>query len=258
MDKSLLLRATVTGVDALLCLNGMVLCKLRCGQEIRLPVHEFIQSGENRIQLLALGFALVDFKVQVCVELQKDRGITALVQPQVLYEFSKTIRRGECLEKNRLIDVCVDLPVSFPRWRYLDVMQSCSASDDTQKIRGFLLNLLNLLQAKNLAALQPFFSVRNREIAAAYGLEMQEVHSSFQAHLHKLSSQATLLDSVWNPVTWRLHPVCEPGEETGPAIYAVLNAQYEPLLQFQMSDNSSTFQWPMHVGVLGGEVFVLR
>lgn len=258
MDKSLLLRAVVTSVDALLCLNGMVLSKLLSGQEVRMPVHEFIQSGENRIQVLALGIPFAHCSARVCVELQKDRGSTVVVQPQVLYEFSATMQRGERLEKNRLIDVCVDLPVSFPRWRYLDVMQSCSDIDDAQKIHDFLLNLLSLLQTQKLSTLLPFFSVRNREIAAAYGLEMQQVHSSFQAYLNKLSTQADLADSVWNPASWRLYPVLGKSGEMSPAIYAVLNDQYEPLLQFRMRDNNTTLQWPMHVGILGGEVFVLR
>ena len=148
MDKTLLIRACVTGSDALLCLNGMVLCKLISGQEMRLPVHEFIQSGENRIQVILLGSVLNDTHSRVCVELQKDRGADVLVQPQVLYEFEESLLRGERLEKNRLIDVCVDLPVSFPKWRYLDVMQASSDGQDLQKIQDFILQLLRLMQEK--------------------------------------------------------------------------------------------------------------
>ena len=40
MDKSLLLRASVKGQDALLMLNGMVLGKLTEGQELRQHVQE--------------------------------------------------------------------------------------------------------------------------------------------------------------------------------------------------------------------------
>ncbi len=54
MDKTLLLRASVQGQNALLTLNGMVLGKLQNGRELVLPIHEYVQSGENRIQVILL------------------------------------------------------------------------------------------------------------------------------------------------------------------------------------------------------------
>ena len=252
MDKTLLIRAISHGSDALLCLNGMVLCKLPAGQEIRLPVHEFIQSGENRIQLVLLDGVLKNIHGRLCVELQKDRGADALVQPQVLYEFEKSVSRGERLASNRLIDVCVDLPVSFPRWRYLDVMQASGDEQDVQRIQDFVFNLLRLFQEKKISLLLPCFSVRNREIAIAYGLDAQQVHRDFQMHLQQVTEQGVLPDDVWDPKSWCLLPV------RGAAVYALLNSQHQSLLQFQINDDGTVFQIPMHVGVLGGEVFVLR
>ena len=252
MDKTLLIRACVTGSDALLCLNGMVLCKLISGQEMRLPVHEFIQSGENRIQVILLGSVLNDTRSRVCVELQKDRGADVLVQPQVLYEFEESLLRGERLEKNRLIDVCVDLPVSFPKWRYLDVMQASSDGQDLQKIQDFILQLLRLMQEKKTTLLLPFFSVRNREIAIAYGLDAQQVHHDFQQHLRRITAHGIFPDCVWDSQSWCLLPVRRA------AVYALLNNQHQPLFQLQFDDDGTALQIPMHVGVLGGEVFVLR
>ena len=252
MDKTLLIRATSHGSDALLCINGMVLCKLSAGQESRLPIHEFIKSGENRIQLILLSGVSINIHGRLCVELQKDRGADVLVQPQTLYEFEHCISRGERLTNNRLIDVRVDLPVSFPKWRYLDVIQARGDEQDLQKIQDFIVHLLRLFQEKKISLLLPYFSVRNKEIAIAYGLDIQQVHRDFQIHLQQVTEQCVLPDEVWDPQSWCLPPV------GGAAVYALLNNQYQSLLQFHMNNDSTVFQLPLHVGVLGGEVFVLR
>lgn len=261
MDKSLLLRACVQGQDALLMLNGMVLAKLTAGQELRLPVHEYIQSGENRIQVEAISpavqsgvtpLSVCDLDAQVLVEIQKDRGPASFVNPNVLFKLQGRVLRGQRLSKNRVLDTCVDLPVSFPRWRYLDVMQSPADADDQERIQDFLLNLFTLFQGQKVSALLPGFSVRNRELAAAYGLDLQQVHSSFASHLEHICKHYTLSDKALDPTQWLVRPVRQS------SIYALLNPEHQPLLQFTANQGDALLQWPMHVGVLGSEVFVLR
>jgi len=113
MDKTLLLRASVQGQNALLTLNGMVLGKLQNGRELVLPIHEYVQSGENRIQVILLPGASMqgtslnpdhalltqNCSTTVWVELQKDRGPDVLVQPRVLFELKTAFQRGQRLRK---------------------------------------------------------------------------------------------------------------------------------------------------------------
>lgn len=261
MDKSLLLRASVQGRDALLMLNGMVLGKLSMGQELQLPVHEYIQSGENRIQVEAISPAVqaavkplsaCDTEAQVLVEIQKDRGPSSFVNANVLFRLQGSVRRGQRFNKNRVLDMRVDLPVSFPRWRYLDVMQSPADADDQERIQDFLLNLIALFQAQKVSALLPYFSVRNREVAAAYGLDLQQVHSNFASHLEQICIHHTLNDATLDPAQWLIRPVRQS------SIYVLLNLEHQPLLEFKANQGGALHQWPMHVGVLGSEVFVLR
>lgn len=261
MDKSLLLRACVQGQDALLMLNGMVLGKLTAGQELRLPVHEYIQSGENRIQVEAVSTAVqtrttqlsaCNVDAQVLVEIQKDRGPGSFVNANVLFRLQGSVLRGQRFNKNRVLDARVDLPVSFPRWRYLDVMQSPADADDQERVQDFLLNLLTLFQGQKVSALLPYFSVRNREVAAAYGLDLQQVHSTFAGHLEQMCTHCTLSDNALDPTQWLVRPVRQS------SIYALLNSEHQPLLQFNANQGGMLHQWPMHVGVLGSEVFVLR
>ncbi|BET27441.1 hypothetical protein EV673_1886 [Limnobacter thiooxidans] len=261
MDKTLLIRARVQGLDALLTLNGMVLCKLISDQEIRLPVHEFIQSGENRIQVLALGpqgvqfdsaLAPVDCGVKVSVELQKDRGGESLVQAHVLFDLGENFKKGHRLEKGRMLDVTVNLPVSFNRWRYLDVLQSGADETDHIKIQDFVLRLAGLFQTKKVSLLLPYFSVRNQEVASAYGLDMQQAHAAISTRLNLLCSTFNLSEESLDSASWLFHKVRQS------SVYALLNSRYQPLFQFESTENQNSHQWPMHVGVLGGEVFVLR
>lgn len=261
MDKTLLIRAHIQGRDALLTLNGMVLCKLIAGQEVRLPVHEFIQAGENRIQVLALGpqgllldtaLTPVDCGVQVSVELQKDRGAESLVQAHVLFDLVENFKKGQRLKKGRMLDVTVNLPVSFSRWRYLDVLQSGADENDHIKIQDFVLQLAGLFQARKLALLLPYFSVRNQEVASAYGLDLQQAHIAFSSRMNLLCSTFTLSEESLDSSTWLFHKVRHS------SVYSLLNTMHQPLFQFDSTEHPNRQQWPMHVGVLGGEVFVLR
>jgi hypothetical protein len=261
MDKTLLLRALVSGQDALLLLNGMILAKLEASQETRLPVHEFIQTGENRIEVLALEtrsanntsvLASANCSAQVWVELHKDRGPATQVEPHLLFVFEESHKRGQRLPKSRMLDVKVDLPVSFPRWRYLDVLQSLQAEKDLLNVQDFLLHILGLFQKKNASALSPYFTHRNREIASAYNLDLQQCHSTFTAFLNHLCTGCALEESALDPQGWHFRPV------RNSAVYALLNQQHKPLFQFRCNQEQTSIHLPMHVGVLGGEVFVLR
>lgn len=261
MDKTLLLRAVAFGQDALLALNGMILAKLKCGHEVCMPVHEFIQTGSNRIQVSILQDSLVnqssvlaksDCSIQVWVELQKDRGPATQVEPHVLFALEESFKRGQRIHEALLLNVQVDLSVSFPRWRYLDVLQSAAAENDQLKIQDFVLNMQGLFRTKKVSVLSPYFTHRNREIATAYGLDLQQAHTIFSAHLSRLCMSSTLEDSILDPQAWLFHAV------RNSAVYALLNTQHQPLFQFQCAEDNTTIHLPMHVGVLGGEVFVLR
>lgn len=257
MDRTLLLRASVHGQDAVLNLNGMVLSKLHAGRELLLPIHEYVQSGENRIQVTVLpsaDHALVsrDCGATVSVELQKDRGPDVLVQPHVLFELNASFQRGQRVIKNRLLDSTLDLPVSFPRWRYLDILPSAGGVNDSVLIEDFLLNLLALFKSVNASALLPFFSIRNRELASAYGLDPQQVHADFAAHVKQLCTHAEFLESTLDPQWWNVHCIRQS------PVHALLGKNHEPLLQWKCSLTGAILQLPMHVAVLGGEVFVLR
>lgn len=261
MDRTLLLRACVYGQDALLTLNGMVLAKLHQGRELLLPIHEYVQSGQNRIQVISLSGALEnspsplllqDCHASVWVELQKDRGPDLLVQPRVLFELNSSFKQGQRLKKNRLLDSMVDLPVSFPRWRYLDVLPSSRSTNDATLIEDFLVRLLAQFKTGRVSELLPFFTIRNRELAMAYGLDPQIAHADFTSHLKHLCIHSEMLESTADPQNWRIQCV------RNSPVHAVLGKNHEPLLQWKCSLSGATFQLPMHVGVLGGEVFVLR
>lgn len=257
MDKALLLRASVHGQDAVLNLNGMVLSKLHAGRELLMPIHEYVQSGENRIQVTVLpsadhARASTDCGATVSVELQKDRGPDVLVQPHVLFELNASFQRGQRVIKNRLLDSTLDLPVSFPRWRYLDILPSTGGANDSILIEDFLLNLLALFKSANASALLPFFTIRNRELAAAYGLDPQRVHGDFAAHVKQLCTHAEFLESTLDPRWWNVRCIRQS------PVHALLGKNHEPLLQWKCSLTGALLQLPMHVAVLGGEVFVLR
>jgi hypothetical protein len=261
MDKLLLLRASVQQMDCLLSLNSMVVGKLKAGVELCLPVHEFIQAGANSLQLISLatsngaactGRATKDCDFQVSLEIRKDRGPLSLVQGTVLYQVGGSVARGDYLKDALLLDVSLDLPLAFPRWRFLDVLHTETSAADITKVEAFLLDLIRNLQAARLPEVLRIFSARNREVAAAYHLDVQQASSDFHKYLDDTCTGSSICESTLDAGNWRFHAVGKA------AVYAVLNRDFNPLLQFHFPDTGRRLLVPMHLGVLGDEVFVLR
>lgn len=260
MDKTLFMSVGVQGMDCWLRVNQLTLCLVKSGRDLRLPVHEFIQQGANRIELWpvqssASGLHLFKaaFSARVQLELVKDRGPGQLVQAVPISGFKVDIQPGELRSLSApVLDEQVDLPVQFPRWRFLDLQGEPNVQTDQVRIVRFIHQLSGLFAAGQVDALLPWFSHRNRELMLAYNLDVQDAFEQFRNHLKWLCTECELVADALDPELWQLK--CSPRAP----IYSLFSTDGTSVLQFLHAESRRRFQLPVHVAVLNDDVFVVR
>ena len=252
----MLASACVQGSNCLLMVNGFVAAFLPANVQVRVPIHEFIVSGENRLHIRSAEgsthAASQNMDIALHIELYKDRGPSALVQGDAVCALSKSVEQGEFLQDGILLQLHVNLPVSFPAWRMFDLVQVETNGLDLAPVSDFMRLLRGHFTQKNVNALLPYFSNRNRELAVAYGLDAQDVFERFSAHLVRLCTECELQAEGFDPHTWRFVQV---GRS---CIWFLGDSNCKPVFRFQHRLTQQHYALPMHVAVLNGEVFVVR
>ncbi|NJM31565.1 MAG: hypothetical protein HC848_00045 [Limnobacter sp.] len=183
MDKCLTLYAQTNVPDAVLCLNGIFLKKLPLSTPVLVPVHECVANGKNHIQLgrLCSGewLARQDIWFDVRLELVKLRQ-GQWVQPKVLDQFRWAEPAGKLVRGTSYFERELQLPLSFPRWQFLDLSRFESTAH-TQPVQDLLVQLaLELVQRKK-KEFSARFSHRNHELAMAYGVSPVELAAQLDA-----------------------------------------------------------------------------
>lgn len=260
MDKTLFMCVDVQGMDCWVSVNQLTLALVKSGSNLRLPIHEFIQQGANRLELWpsqtngqALHLFKTAFSAHLRLELVKDRGPGQWVQATPVTGLKVEIQQGELRKTNvPLMDERVDLPVQFPRWRFLDLQGEPGLDEDHSRIVRFVHQLSGLFRSAQVDALLPWFSHRNRELMLAYNLDVQEGLDQFRNHLKRLCTECELVTDALDPESWQVK-----GSPHAP-IYSVFAAGGQSVFQFLHSETRRRFQLPLHVAVLNGDVFVVR
>ncbi|HEX4879930.1 MAG TPA: hypothetical protein VFV39_08810 [Limnobacter sp.] len=256
MDKTLLLRVVCSEPDAIVRLNGLVLGQLRAGVESTWPMHAHIVQGDNRIQIECPQHATLKKAVQTraWIELHKDRGSGVLVQPRILFELQGSHPAGTRLQKGRVLDHTVELPVQLPRWRFFDLLGAADGGASHVALQDFVWRLVQLFCAGNAAALSPVFHARNQELALAYGQDFQQFHDRFLQQLQNLMDTHTLTPQCLDPALWRFRPV------RGGALFYCSNLLGQALLQWEghVSSVARVAQLPMHLAVINRDVLIVR
>lgn len=255
MDKTLTLRAHVAGADAMLCLNRLPLVRVRDGQEVKLAVHEYLMAGDNQIELQSLAKQAMcahAIHAHLNIEIQKDRGSKVITTPTVLHTVERVVQPRERLPQQRILNAMVNLPVKFPRWRFLDLLDSLAEENDRPRLEDFVSDLLRSIEKKRIVDITPLFISRNKELALAYGLDASALHRAFCDSLLSNVESGSLAAGCSDPEQWQFRRV---GQSS---MYALLNQEHEPLLQFHEPESNTVHRWPMLVAVLTGDVFVIR
>jgi hypothetical protein len=266
MERLLAVELESAGCAAEIALNGMPVAALGTGGgRTVLAVHEYTLSGRNALAL-TVGCApagqAVTPQPRVAVGPTWARARLALVRQgqspgdpnaRVLGAVEWAAPEGKTWEAPSTHTREVDLPVTFPRWRWLDAPPIAFGPLVHRQILEFVQELSIELAHGNPEPLLVAAKLRMEELALAYQRNVADVVQRFRDHLQGLYAAKALKvvpptaeDVVLRPVVeGRLVECLTP--VGGPALRTRNEAP-------ALGDHA----WPLRLALVEGRIYVLR
>lgn len=265
MDRLLVLRLRSHGVAAEAQLNGVPLARTgKAGGDVALPVHEFVVAGPNRLELL------VDPPPAAAAAplpgpLIGDEGMhadAALLLPRIGNLASETVSRvlvqvawaaadGETYARPVAVADEADIPVRFPRWRWLDA----PPIDDAESLRGsaaaYLQDLAISLARGDPEPMLMAARLRFEELALAYQRPAADDVARWRARVQLLHAQKAMRPPLPTPETLRLRPVAQR------RLLECLLEDGRPALRCTRPDGAQVY-WPMRLAAVERRLYPLR
>ena len=191
MERLLYLRVWVEQGGATVWLNGIpVLRNARPGCPLALPVHEFLQTGSNQLRLQADDETVSRARAQL-VLVRTGKPVDA-ADGRLLGDLALAgATEGTPAAAQASSELKVELPVNFPRWRWLDLIPGALANDTRGRLHDWLAALAADLQRGQFAGLLQQSRLRLEELAQAYQTDARTIQTRFSAHLAQLLKTMT-------------------------------------------------------------------
>lgn len=266
MDRLMLLHLESAGCSAEAVINGLPVAALPAtGGRACFAVHEYIVSGRNQIGLAA-GVPLpgqpATPQPRVAIGPTWARARLVLVRAgqtpndpaaRVLATAEWAAEEGQSWEAPVARTSDVDLPVTFPRWRWLDAPAIALNPASQRQILEFLQLLSVELSHGNPETLLAAAKLRFDELALAYQHGAAEGMQRFRDHLQQMFERKALKIPPPLAETLVLRPVA------GARLIECLDPLGAPVLRTQNDDASVGNQsWPIRLAMVEGKIYVLR
>ena len=247
-------------------LNGMPVASLgSSGGRTAFAVHEYTVSGKNRLTLVVAPpppgtQALPQPRVAIGATWARVRLVLARQgqspsDPSVrqLGALDWAISEGRSYDAPSLHHKEVDLPVNFPRWRYLEAPVITVNPGVQRSVLEFVQMLAVELGRGNPEPLIQASRLRLEELAAAYQTDAAALAQKVRDHVQSLyAAQAlTLTPPVADALV--LRPLLEG------RLVECLAPQGGPVLATQNEKaTSGDHAWPLRLAMVEGKIYVLR
>lgn len=266
MDRLLMLELAGHGCAVEALLNGMPLAALGPGGgSVSLAVHEYTLAGRNQLSLsiapaaagtsapsqprIAVGATWARARLVLVRQGQspgdpgaRELGVAEWATPEgKAYDAPSTHSRD------------VDLPVNFPRWRWLDAPPIGLNASVQRTVLEFLQNLAVELGRGNPDPLVAASKLRFDELALAYQGDANAGMQRFRDHLQRLYAAKALKIAPPIAAELVLRPLVDGRllECLSPAGGPALRTLNEPP---ELGDHA----WPVRVAMVEGRIYVLR
>ena len=266
MERLLMVDLAAGGCAVEALLNGMPIAALGAsGGRTSLAVHEFTLAGRNQLSLVvgpARPGTAVASQPRVAIGPTWARARLVLVRQgqspadpdaRVLGAVEWAAAEGKAYEAPSTHSREVELPVSFPRWRWLDAPILTLTASVQRSILEFLQEAAVELGRGNPEPLLAASKLRFDELALAYQTDAGVGPQRFRDHLQRLYAANALkimppvaTDLVLRPlVDGRLIECLSPSG--GPALHTQNDAP-----------GLGEHAWPVRLAVVEGRIYVLR
>ena len=266
MERLLVLDLECGGCAAEASLNGMPVAALGpAGGRATLAVHEFTLAGANQLTLVvgapASGLA-VPSQPRVAIGPTWARARLVLLRQgqsagdanaRVLGAVEWAALEGRTYDSPSTHARDVDLPVAFPRWRWLDAPPIALTPTVQRQVLEFLQQLALELGRGNADPLLAAARLRFDEIAAAYQRTAAEGMQRFRDHLQQLYAAKALKMVVPVAEELVLRPI------VGGRLVECLAPLGGPVLRTRNeSPEAGDHAWPIRLAMVEEKIYVLR
>jgi hypothetical protein len=264
-----MLRLSAKGCAVEAHLNGLCVARLGAqGGSVTIPVHEYTIAGRNRMTFVA-GAASVtgevapplprvsrgDLAVQMTLALCQTGQSPADPNARVLSQLSWSPAVNEAHDWPFSFFKDVDLPVTFPRWRWLDAPVITQGPTLTRQVLEFLQGLALDFHRGDAEAYLAASKLRTEELALAYQRTPAAWVQSMREHLQQLfETQALATVLPPEPDSFVLRPLVQ-----GRLIEPVL-PDGSPVLKTAPGADplKSQVAWPLRLAQVEGKLYILR
>lgn len=272
MDRLMCLHVQTSGEPVEALVNGVPVLSLPAGAGSQsVTVHEYLQNGSNRISLavapppVALAVAAPNAPAQPRLASRAAHARARLVllrqgksladeAVRVLAEVNWAVEEGASFEAPTLQHQDLELPVAFPRWRWLDAPVLNPSPQDRQTVLATLQRIAFDLSRGNPDS-----------FLAACRLKLEEVDQAYQRPAgHGAAALREQVQALWK--AGALETLQPPTVETllprlvaGGRLLECLNPMGAPVLGSQNDDVTlGNIAWPLRLTLIEGKVYVLR
>jgi hypothetical protein len=274
MERLLLLRIEAAGCQAEAVLNGVPVASVD-GRTVPgthvacVPVHEYTLAGSNRLALVinphpaglptnqpppppAPNVADGQTWVKLRLLLPRQGQPASENSARTLAQIDWALPENEVYETPLLLPQTVDLPVTFPRWRWLDAPVVEVTPTLKMQALAFVQRLAIDLSRGDPDSLIAAARLRFEELALAYQRDTAVDVTRFRAHVQQLSASKTLRIVPPTVADLVLRPVADG------RLLECLSPTGQPILRTVPTDAGASHAWPLKLAVVDGQFYVLR
>ena len=266
MERWLLLRLEAAGIGAEAHVNGMPVARLgAAGGRVVVAVHEYTLTGSNRLSLviaprIAPADAALPTEPRIATAGQRARLELALAlegqaatdaNTRVLATLAWQPKEDESFEAPLELHHDVNLPVTFPRWRWLDAPPVPESPAVTRLALEFVQRLAVDFARGDAERYLAAARLRFDELALAYRRTSAELVQQFKDRLQALYAARALVIVPPTAADLQLRRVAQ-----GRLIECV-GPTGEPVLRSTAPDGA-THAWPLRLAVVENKLYVLR
>jgi hypothetical protein len=269
MERLLVIKLDALDCDAEARINGIPVARAHPGRpRIVVPVHEYTLAGSNRLELVIWPrpnqpagaplpppqMRLGDGRRSATVRILLPRvgGPADESSARSLGQLDWAAAEGVPYEAPLTLVLDVTIPVSFPRWRWMDA----PLAEATPALHALALSTVQAL-AQDLAAGETdrflhALRLRTEELASAYQRRPEDDVQRWRTRLSTLQEQGALKWPAWTPEGFILRPLA------GGRLLECLDASGQAALRTEPDAQGQVWSFPLRLAALENRVYVLR
>lgn len=265
MERLLVMRLQVQGCTAEAFINDIPLG--RAGgpaTSLCVPVHEYVMEGTNEIRLVvdpspaglptSTAPRVADGPLSATLRLLLPRvghvGSDELAR--ALGELAWAVPEGAVFEAGHAVSREVELPIRFPRWRWLDVPVIEDVEAQRKAVVAFLHRIAADMLRGDFQSLLAGSRLRLEELALAYQKPVADLAARLVSSLQRLHASKGMKLAVPAAPDIVLRP-CAHGR-----LLDCLDSTGAPVLHTTSTEDSRSFEWPTRLAVVDGHCHIFR